>query len=66
MKTQLENITSHLKKHKSITSWEAIQKYRITRLSHYILMLRKQGFKIESKWIFPDKGNKYVKYIYKK
>jgi ACT domain-containing protein len=29
-----------LKKKKSITSWDAIQKYGITRLAHYIYILR--------------------------
>lgn len=66
MKTQLEKVSNHLKKKKSITSWEAIQKYHITRLSQYILCLRKEGLKIESKWVNPLKGNRYVKYILKK
>ena len=31
--TQENQILNHLKKHKFITSWEAIQEYRKTRLS---------------------------------
>lgn len=38
--TQKEQILKHLKKCKSITSWEAINLYRITRLASVILDLR--------------------------
>ena len=41
-----ELILNHLKTHGSITSMEAIAKYNCTRLSHYILLLRKDGHKI--------------------
>ena len=60
--TQLSTIRKHLLRQKSITSWEAIQKYRITRLSQYVLLLRKEGYVIVSQWINPKKGNKFVKY----
>jgi hypothetical protein len=40
MKTQLDKIRTHLKRNGSITSWKAIQKYRITRLAEYIRVLR--------------------------
>ena len=40
--TQLTQVRNHLKIFGSLTSWDAIQKYRITRLSHYILKLRKE------------------------
>ena len=40
METQIQKILNHLKIHKSITSWEAIQKYRVTRLSAVIYILR--------------------------
>lgn len=39
-------ILNHLQKYGSITAWEAIKKYNCTRLSHYILLLRKDGHKI--------------------
>jgi predicted methyltransferase len=35
-KTQLEQVRHHLKRYGSITTWKAIQRYRITRLSKYI------------------------------
>jgi len=59
--TQFKKVRNHLHKTKSITSWEAIEKFRITRLSHYILLLRKEGYIIESKRM-QGKENWYVKY----
>lgn len=47
--TQKEQILSHLKEHGSITSWDAIMEYGVTRLSHHIYCLRNEGF------IIPDK-----------
>jgi hypothetical protein len=64
-KTQIEKVESHLKKFKKITSWEAISKYRITRLSAYIHKLR-ESMKIESKEVYPKKGNWYTVYTLKK
>lgn len=37
-------ILNHLKEHGNITSWEAIQNYNCTRLSHYIWVLRREGY----------------------
>lgn len=65
--TQSDIILEHLKKHGSITTWQAIQKYGITRLSAKIFILRKQGFKIVNENI--SKINRYgvpvtfVKYV---
>ena len=47
--TQREQVINHLKTYKSITSWDAIMEYGITRLSHHIYCLRKDGY------IIPDK-----------
>jgi hypothetical protein len=44
--TQTEAILSHLKKHGSITSLDAIKKYGCTRLSGRIYDLKKEGVKI--------------------
>lgn len=52
--TQLEKVQLHLKKFNKITSWEAIKKYRITRLSSYIHTLR-ETMKITSTDIHPKK-----------
>lgn len=46
--TQKEQVLNHLKDYGSLTSWEAIMDYGITRLSHHIYCLRKDGF------IIPD------------
>jgi hypothetical protein len=60
-KTQLEMVREHLQAHKSITSWEAIQTYHITRLAHYILCLRKDGLTIQSEQV-KSNGKWWVKY----
>lgn len=50
--TQIDAIRNHLKKLKSITSWEAIDKYGATRLSSIIYVLRhEEGWEIKSKLI---------------
>lgn len=41
--TQKDQVIKHLKKFKSITSWEAIQEYGITRLSAVIYDLKDYG-----------------------
>jgi len=46
--TQKEQVLNHLKDNGSLTSWEAIMDYGITRLSHHIYCLRKDGY------IIPD------------
>lgn len=45
-RTQVTSILEHLMAYGSITSWEAIQRYRITRLSAIIYILKKMGYKI--------------------
>jgi len=56
--SQLTQIRNHFKKYKSITSWTAISKYHITRLSQYILLLREEGMDIEMKRI-QQEGSKW-------
>ena len=65
--THYQRILEHLQTYGSITSWQAIEKYGFTRLSHYIYLLRNQGYNITSKQEtqlnrFGDKVhfNKYV------
>lgn len=45
-KTQRQTVLDHLQAHGHITSWEAITKYHITRLSEYIRILRSEGLHI--------------------
>lgn len=49
-KTQRRMVEEHLERLKSITTWEAIQRYRITRLSEYIRELREMGWIVNSTW----------------
>ena len=42
------NILNHLKEHGKITSWEAIQLYKATRLSGIIFTLKQQGYVIDT------------------
>lgn len=44
--TQCETILSHLDKYESITSYEAFERYGITRLSGRIKELRDRGYAI--------------------
>lgn len=46
--TQEYIVLRHLKDFGSLTTWEAIQEYGITRLSAIIYLLRKQGHNIIS------------------
>lgn len=50
-KSQTSDIIKHLRKHKSITSYEAIKKYGATRLSGIIFILRERGFGIETEMV---------------
>lgn len=63
--SQKELVKNHLLKFKEITSWEAIREYHITRLSQYILVLRKENYEIESVRE-SDENNWWVRYILKR
>lgn len=62
-----ELILKHLQEHGCITSLEAIQIYKCTRLSQYILLLRKDGYKIRNEDVpfvhsVTGKKSAYVRY----
>ncbi len=59
--SQENQILNHLKQHKFITSWEAIQEYRITRLSARIYELREKGYQIITKNI-TENGKTFAEY----
>ena len=61
MKEQYKIVKDHLKTNGNITSWDAIRNYRITRLSHYIWVLRNEGYDITSVWTTNNK-NRFVSY----
>ena len=60
----------HLQEKSTITSWEAIKDYGITRLSAIIFNLRKEGYSIISKTdIVKNKFGREIKvvtYVYEK
>ena len=65
--SQIKQVEKHLKKRKSITTWDAIQLYGITRLSALIFTLREDGYNIESKRIDDKDSRKWwTKYSLKK
>lgn len=54
------DVLNHLKKH-PITSWEAITKYRATRLADIIFKLRGRGFNISTELV-EDGSVRYARY----
>lgn len=59
-------VLAHLKKHKSMTSWTAIEFYGATRLAAIIFDLRLTHH-IDDVWEYSEKqaGVKWKRYIYK-
>jgi hypothetical protein len=63
MMNQKDQVLQHLRKKKSITSWEAIQKYGITRLADTVFQLKGKGYDIITT-IEMGNGKKWAKYTY--
>ena len=65
-KSKHQKIKDHLQSGRSITSWQAIQEYNVTRLASIIFYLKKEGLLIETKNITEKNSNgetvKYAKY----
>lgn len=65
--THEQLVLRHLIDFGNITTWEAFQKYGNTRLSAYILILRKKGYDIQTEYVTTTNryGNTstYAKYI---
>lgn len=57
-----ELVRKHLLKRKKITSWEAIEKFRATRLSDIIWKMRCRGYSIASEWVTNKDGMRYTVY----
>ena len=55
--TQDDTIKAHLLAGKKITSWEAIQAYRITTLAQRIQVLRRRGMIIQSRLVRANGAN---------
>lgn len=68
--TQRMIVYKHLKRHGSITSWEAIKEYGITRLSAVIFDLRNNGIDITDKWfVFTNRfgeQSRFKMYLYRR
>lgn len=60
--TKIKQVEAHLYQHGSITSWEAIQKYQATRLSHIIYVLKKRDYVINSVREKDEKSH-WVRYV---
>lgn len=46
--SKIDSVCNHLQRYRSITSWEAINLYKATRLADIIYKLKDQGFDIET------------------
>jgi hypothetical protein len=55
MMTKINAVYAHLKKHKHITSWEAINLYKATRLADIVYKLKQQGMNIQTIMVEGDK-----------
>jgi len=63
MMTKNDLVIKHLKTKGHITSWEAIQKYRATRLADIIFQLRSKGMAINTVMCVKGK-ERFARYIY--
>ena len=59
---QTEKILHYLKQGNKLTSWEAIHKFRATRLSAIIYNLKKYGYDIIAVMQTADNGKRYAEY----
>jgi len=55
-------VLEHLLKYGKIDTWQAIIKYKATRLSSIIYNLRMEGYDIESIWVEEKNKPRYVMY----
>ena len=60
--TKIDQVANHLVRHKTITSWKAIELYRATRLADIIFKLKCQGWDITSTLRFEPDGTRYAVY----
>jgi hypothetical protein len=60
--SQKDAVLQHLKKKKSLTSWEAITLYGITRLASIIFNLRSEGYSIFTRKEGNDKA-RWANYV---
>ncbi|MBO7714383.1 MAG: hypothetical protein J6S85_12480 [Methanobrevibacter sp.] len=62
--TKIGNVLNHLKKYRSITSWEAITLYKATRLSAIIFTLKERGYEFKTiREENEETGTHYARYF---
>lgn len=62
-KQQCGVVLNHLNREGSITSFEAIERYNITRLAARVFELRKQGHTIETQKVDNSGGHPFARYV---
>lgn len=63
MVTKTQKVLDYLKRGKKITSWEAIMKFKATRLSAIIFNLKEKGYPIKSELVYDvDSDGEPIKY----
>lgn len=62
METQTKQILAYMKRKGSITSWDAFQDLKITRLSGRIKDMRDEGYEIETVMEESKEGRRYGRY----
>lgn len=53
--TKINKVLNHLQNHSKITSWEAITKYRCSRLAAVIFVLKERGHNITTQRVTENK-----------
>ena len=59
--TKIDAVFAHLKKGKTITSWQAFELFRATRLADIVFKLRSRGYDITT-FLIESNGTRYAKY----
>jgi hypothetical protein len=59
--TKTDAVFAHLKKGKTITSWQAFELFRATRLADIVFKLRAKGYDITT-FLIESNGTRYAKY----
>ena len=59
--TKIDSVFAHLKKGKTITSWQAFELFRATRLADIVFKLRSRGYDITT-FLIESNGTRYAKY----
>jgi|TARA_R110000868_G_scaffold269505_1_gene528846 hypothetical protein len=62
--TKIDAVYLHLKTRKHITSWEAINLYRATRLADIVYKLKNQGFNIQTVMV-ESENTRFARYFLK-